>query len=264
MRARRGTGARRTGPAAGRVGRVGGAAGAGSRPGGRGSRVSAVRPGCGHTPRLGSRWPAARSGLRSRAPAVGARGVFGYVHFFATRRRCQRSRVSGVTSRWPRNQAGSRRVSAARTARSDRSGLGLPPVRRSRATSCRSARISACRAARVRVSRASQASRRQKIRYGNRGDTRHDHPRADDVASSVVPAPTRVKSPHRPRRAVRRAPRRARADRADTSGSEQQRGARRGEHAGFALVHRAFSRLVSARRCGRSGRCASRRAGTGG
>jgi len=68
---------------------------------------------------------------------------FGYVQFRATRRRWHRNTVPGVTSRWLRSGLGSRRISAARTARSAQSSRGRGLVRRSTATSWRSTSNSA-------------------------------------------------------------------------------------------------------------------------
>ena len=61
----------------------------------------------------------------------------------STIRRCQRSSVSGVTSRPSRSGLGSRRVRAASTARSAQSSFGLGCRRRSTATSWRSTSNSA-------------------------------------------------------------------------------------------------------------------------
>ena len=58
-------------------------------------------------------------------PSVGGRpGRLGSVHLFRTRRWCQRRIVPGVTRRWPRSFIGSRRMSAAKTARSAQSRRG--------------------------------------------------------------------------------------------------------------------------------------------
>jgi hypothetical protein len=90
----------------------------------------------------------------TRSSPIGGRpGALGCVHCLATRRLCQRSSVPGVAIRRSRSRFGRIRASAASTARSgqdrrgqdrrgqDRRGRGL--VRRSTATSWRSANISA-------------------------------------------------------------------------------------------------------------------------
>ena len=78
------------------------------------------------------------------SPGRGGRpGGLGWRHFAATRRRCQRSSVPGVTIRRAHSPFGMILVSAASTARSVRDMRGLGFVRRSTATSCRSASISA-------------------------------------------------------------------------------------------------------------------------
>jgi hypothetical protein len=80
--------------------------------------------------------PASRS-ARSRisAPVTRRSGRPGYVHLRVIRRRCQASRVPGVTRRLPHSAAGSSRASAARIARSAQSGLGRVTWRRSTITS---------------------------------------------------------------------------------------------------------------------------------
>jgi hypothetical protein len=95
----------------------------------------------------------------ANSPASGGRpGALGWVHFLVTRRRCQRSRVPGVTIRRLRSTVGRIRASAASSARSVQSifGLGLP--RRSTATSCRRTRISASFDADDRADKASHDS----------------------------------------------------------------------------------------------------------
>lgn len=86
----------------------------------------------------------------------GRPGGLGWRHLAATRRRCQRSRVPGVTMRWTHSAFGMILVSAESTALSvqDMRGLGL--VRRSTATSWRSASISVSLAVEDRASSASQ------------------------------------------------------------------------------------------------------------
>jgi hypothetical protein len=91
------------------------------------------------------------------------------------RRRCQASRVPGVTSRLPRSAAGNCRASAARTARSAQSSVGRAIWRRSTITSCRSAMISASLDAWPRPSRTSQPNSRIVIQYSRRQDTGRDH-----------------------------------------------------------------------------------------
>jgi hypothetical protein len=66
----------------------------------------------------------------------------GYVHFWATRRRCQRRIVPGVTKRCPRSIVGSLRTSAANTARSAQSRRGVGLALRKTATSWRNTRSS--------------------------------------------------------------------------------------------------------------------------
>ena len=66
--------------------------------------------------------------------------VFGQVHLFLIRRRCQVSRVPGVTIRCSRRRLGSSRVRAAVTARSVQTGFGRAIWRRKTATSSCSTR----------------------------------------------------------------------------------------------------------------------------
>ncbi len=110
-------------------------------------------------------------------PGTSAR--FGYVRFRAVSRLCQRSSVSGVTSRRRRKPVGSRCMSAASSARSVRSSRGLGFARRSIATSCRRIKISAFSGARDRVSTASHPGTRVKVGQGSRGDTAPDRPRSE-------------------------------------------------------------------------------------
>jgi hypothetical protein len=86
-----------------------------------------------------------------------ARGL-GWRHFAATRRRCQRSSVPGVTIRQGRSPLGMILVSAARTARSVQDMRGLGFARRSTVTSCLSASISTSLADEDRAASASQDS----------------------------------------------------------------------------------------------------------
>jgi hypothetical protein len=87
------------------------------------------------------------------------------------RRRCQRRIVSGVTRRWRRSARGSRRTSAAKTARSAQSRRGLGVVRRSTSTSCRRTSNSTSLMADVRPSSTSSPSTCWKIKYNSRSDT---------------------------------------------------------------------------------------------
>jgi hypothetical protein len=80
------------------------------------------------------------------------------------RSRCQPSTVSGVTNRWSRCCFGSRRVNAARTARSGQKERGRLTCRRKTATSWRKRRISAFLDACARASSPSQPKSWQKIR----------------------------------------------------------------------------------------------------
>jgi hypothetical protein len=84
-------------------------------------------------------------------------------HFRATRRRCQRRTVDGVTSRWPRSPRGRCRTSAASTARSAQHGRGLGLVLRRMATSWRST-SSSMSLDDARLSSVSQLRSRMKIR----------------------------------------------------------------------------------------------------
>ena len=124
-----------------------------------------------------TRWPSRRSSpwilttphrVFSRArrtisatssPDTGGRpGGRGWRHFAATRRRCQRSSVPGVTIRRARSAFGMILANAASTARSVQDMRGLGFVRRSTATSCRSAGISTSLDDEDRASSASQDS----------------------------------------------------------------------------------------------------------
>jgi hypothetical protein len=80
-----------------------------------------------------------------------------------------------VTSRCLRSQPGSRRVSAASTARSAQSSRGRGFVRRSTETSCRSTSNSTSLDAEDRPSKTSQSTSRRKIRYVSRSRTSDDH-----------------------------------------------------------------------------------------
>jgi len=83
-----------------------------------------------------------RISATSSSGTGGRPGGLGWHHFAATRRRCQRSSVPGVTIRRVRSPFGMILVSAASTARSVQDMCGLGFARRSTATSCRSASIS--------------------------------------------------------------------------------------------------------------------------
>jgi len=77
------------------------------------------------------------------SPGTGGRpGGLGWRQFAATRRRCQRSSVPGVTIRRVRSPFGMILVSAASTARSVQDMCGPGSARRSTVTSCLSASIS--------------------------------------------------------------------------------------------------------------------------
>ena len=110
------------------------------------------------------RWyPQLRFSVASRPMSAAVSGLTGgrpvrcgQVHFRATRRRCQRRMVPGVSSRCAYSVLGRWRISAASTARSAQSTGGLGLVRRSTATSCRSTSSSAFLDVCERPSRASQ------------------------------------------------------------------------------------------------------------
>jgi hypothetical protein len=99
-----------------------------------------------------------RISATSSSGTGGRPGGLGWRHFAATRRRCQRSSAPGVTMRRARSALGMFLVSAARTARPVQDIRGLGVVRRSTATSCRSASISTSLADEDRASSASQDS----------------------------------------------------------------------------------------------------------
>ena len=79
---------------------------------------------------------------------------------FLTMRRCQASRVAGVTMWCSRRCRGSSRVNAAITARSSQSGFGRVTRRRRTATSCRSTKISTSWRASLRARSTSQPNNR--------------------------------------------------------------------------------------------------------
>jgi hypothetical protein len=88
---------------------------------------------------------------------IGGRpGGRGWRHFAATSLRCQRSKIAGVTTRHERKAFGRSRDKAASTARSAQLSCGRGLVRRSTATSWRSASISASLDAEDRASSANQ------------------------------------------------------------------------------------------------------------
>ena len=94
------------------------------------------------------------------------------VPLVATRRRCQRRTVAGVTRRWPRSARGQPPDRARRsTARSAQSRRGLGLVRRSTATSWRSTSSSTSLVADVRPSSTTSPSTCRKIKYSSRSDT---------------------------------------------------------------------------------------------
>jgi hypothetical protein len=79
---------------------------------------------------------AMRSINETTASSTGGRPTrFGYVHFLAIRRRCQRRIVPGVTKRCPRSILGRAQTSAANTARFAQSGRGFGLALRNTATS---------------------------------------------------------------------------------------------------------------------------------
>jgi hypothetical protein len=75
----------------------------------------------------------------------------GVAPFRVRSRRCQASKVAGVTSRWERSRGGSTRVNADRLARPDQESRGRLTCRRSTATSCGNASSSAMTAALLRA-----------------------------------------------------------------------------------------------------------------
>jgi hypothetical protein len=83
-------------------------------------------------------------------------GRWGLVQWRLTSARCQRSKVSGVTTRWCRRSLERSRVNAARMARPGQVGHGLVTCRRSTATSWRSTSSSAFLDVCPRASSASQ------------------------------------------------------------------------------------------------------------
>jgi hypothetical protein len=109
----------------------------------------------------------------------------------AIRRRCQASKVPGVTGRLPRRADGSRRARAARTARSAQSGRAGSPGRRSTITSCRRTRISASFDAWLRPSRTSQPHTRTMTKYSRRKDTNRDHAPAHQPSQIAAHRPAR-------------------------------------------------------------------------
>jgi hypothetical protein len=101
--------------------------------------------------------PASRRTRVTTSSLIGGRPVvLGWVHFLATSRLCQRSRVPGVTIRRPRSAVGSSLDSAASTARSGQRKHGFRFPRRNTATSWRNASNSASFDADERASSASQ------------------------------------------------------------------------------------------------------------
>jgi len=88
----------------------------------------------------------------------------GYVHFLATRRRCQRRTGSGLTSRRFLTAFGRSRINVARIARSAQSSRGVRCARRRTATSWPYTSSSAPLGALARVSNTSQPTIRTKIK----------------------------------------------------------------------------------------------------
>jgi hypothetical protein len=109
-----------------------------------------------------------RTSSRTSSGIEGRPAVFGWVHLFLIRRRCQASRVPGVTIRCRRRRAGSSRARAAITARSAQSGFGRSTWRRRTATSCRSTRISASFELSLRARSANQPNSLTMRRYVRR------------------------------------------------------------------------------------------------
>jgi hypothetical protein len=110
-----------------------------------------------HAPPVFSR--ARRTISATSSSGTGGRpGGLGWRHLAATRRWCQRSSVPGVTIRRARSAFVMILVSAVSTARSVQDMRGLGFVRRSTATSCRSASISTSLDDEDRASSASQDS----------------------------------------------------------------------------------------------------------
>ena len=89
------------------------------------------------TPQRGLSLASLTINFASSLASGGRPGAFGWVHFLATMRRCQRSSVPGVTIRCARSAVGRIRANAANSARSAQSTLGLELPRR-RATNSRS------------------------------------------------------------------------------------------------------------------------------
>ena len=111
---------------------------------------------------------------RSRISSlIGGRPFWrGWVQWRRSSRRCQASRVAGVTSLWARTAVGSSWASADRTARSGQDNRGRPfSCRLSTATSWRSARTSASTAVSLRTSRPRPPTTRIIIRYTSRSNT---------------------------------------------------------------------------------------------
>ena len=97
--------------------------------------------------------------------------------------------MSGVTTRRHRSARGSRRTSAANTARSAQSNRGRGLVRRKTATSWRSTRSSTSLAEEVRPSSRTSPSTCRKIKYSRRSDTPGSCPTSDH-RWSATPGPT--------------------------------------------------------------------------
>jgi hypothetical protein len=112
-----------------------------------------------------------RISATSSSSTGGRPGGLGWRHFTATRRRCERSSVPGVTIRRARSPFGMVLVSAASTARSVQDMRGLGFARRSTAASCRSASISTSLDDEDRATSASQDSTVTRSRASQR-DTR--------------------------------------------------------------------------------------------
>ena len=139
-------------------------------------RAAAASPARGRAPgmRVEVPWRAIMLG-GSRAVAARSAGgkalIRGRDTVLGTHRRCHLRIVSGVTRRWQRTAGGSRRTSAANTARSAQSRRSRGLVRRSTATSWRSTRSSTSLVADVRPISRTKPSACRKIKYSSRSDT---------------------------------------------------------------------------------------------
>ena len=137
-----------------------------------GEGVARRRSASGRSARPAPSTVAMRTASAAIALLIGGRpDRFGSVHLLRTSWRCQRRMVLGVTRRWQRSARGSRRTSAANTARSAYSRRGLGWVRWSTATSCRSTRSSMSLVQDVPPISRTRPSMCWKIKYWSRTDT---------------------------------------------------------------------------------------------